>query len=148
MKKILIVAFCIILMCGLFAGCASSSGELKLDDFDIYENGKAVLKSNDFENNFESIEALQMYDFEGRKLETKRGIGLGSSAREVAEAYKGIKSPMLDANLTLEEYLESSNKAENYIAAFDMESGGKRYIINLSISGNVVEGISFMITDK
>ena len=132
-------------------GCGTG-GTLSLDDFNIYENGNIVMKSTDLESGSTYYSALQTDDFKGRALETKRGIKIGSSAREVAEAYKGIVSPVLyleagGEKLTLEEYLDAGNKEEDYIAAFDVENGGKRYILNFHIGGNAVEDISFLISE-
>ncbi len=51
---------------------------------------------------------MQIDDFKGRVLETKRGIKIGSSAREVAEVYKGLVSQFEAGGekFTLEEYEE------------------------------------------
>ncbi len=149
MKKALIVSLCVIIFCGVLTGC-SSSRNLKLDDFGIYEDGELVLESTDLESGLTSFDTLQNYDFEGRVLETKRGIKIGSSAREVAEAYKGITSSVLVTaeDITLEEYLDSGKAKEDgdYVAAFDLEDGENRYIINFHISGDVVTNITFLLS--
>jgi hypothetical protein len=84
--------FIIILLIFLATGCGSgSSNVLALDEFNIYENNKVVATSEEFSAHAFSVALNEEYgDYAGRDITTKRGIKLGSTSREVAEAYKGI----------------------------------------------------------
>ena len=73
---------------------------LGLDEFYIYEDGKPVLTTeemgetafsggNPYSEYFGERFEGQPYDLRGHTLETKRGIGIGSTIDEVVEAYDG-----------------------------------------------------------
>ena len=111
---------------------------LGLDEFYIYEDGKPVLTveelgGQDFgtddpysEYYGEKFEG-QPYDLRGHTLETKRGIGIGSTIDEVVEAYDGYafawsskESGKIDTfDLTIEQVAELAKAApENKMAGF------------------------------
>ncbi|MBC5648271.1 hypothetical protein [Christensenella tenuis] len=71
-----------------------------MDEFGVYEDGKAILTAEEigeggcgFGFNIPYSDALgeryagKEYDFRGRNITTKRGIGIGSTMEEVIEAY-------------------------------------------------------------
>ncbi|MEA4854739.1 MAG: hypothetical protein VB082_10780, partial [Christensenella sp.] len=71
-----------------------------LSEFDVYEDGKPVLTTEEMGEGFSFNEPYSShfgegylgieYDFSGRELSTKRGIHIGSTMEEVVEAYPDI----------------------------------------------------------
>ncbi|MEA4854422.1 MAG: hypothetical protein VB082_09145, partial [Christensenella sp.] len=71
-----------------------------LSEFDVYEDGKPVLTTEEMSEgfNFTKLKSTLLvekytgkeYDFSGRELSTKRGIHIGSTMEEVVEAYPDI----------------------------------------------------------
>ena len=123
MKRILaavtIVALCMALVgCGALSGIGAmlvGNGERSnfivdpslhvledMDEFGVYEDGKAILTAEEMENGggfnfgnpyseyFGGSYTGEPYDFRGRNITTKRGIGIGSTMEEVIEAYPDI----------------------------------------------------------
>ena len=73
-----------------------------IDEFGVYEDGKAILTVEEMENGggfnfgnpyseyFGESYTGEPYDFRGRNITTKRGIGIGSTMEEVIEAYPDV----------------------------------------------------------
>ena len=73
-----------------------------MDEFGVYEDGKAILTAEEMENGggfnfgnpyseyFGGSYTGEPYDFRGRNITTKRGIGIGSTMEEVIEAYPDV----------------------------------------------------------
>ncbi len=72
-----------------------------MDEFGVYEDGKAILTAEEmgkggginFNEPYSSYYDKYIgkeYDFRGRNITTKRGIGIGSTMEEVIEAYPDI----------------------------------------------------------
>ncbi|WP_353422904.1 hypothetical protein [Christensenella massiliensis] len=75
-----------------------------MDEFGVYEDGKAILMPEEmgdgmdigitfnkpYSEYFGEYYTGKEYDFRGRDITTKRGIGIGSTMEEVIEAYPDI----------------------------------------------------------
>ena len=75
-----------------------------MDEFGVYEDGKAILMPEEmgdgmdigitfnepYSEYFGKYYTGKEYDFRGRDITTKRGIGIGSTMEEVIEAYPDI----------------------------------------------------------
>ena len=100
-----------------------------VDDLNVYEDGKAILTTNKMGNTgfFFSKPYSEYqgdgymgepYDFQGHDLKTKRGIGVGSTIDEVAEAYADIGFALLmkegvdTFDISIEEIRDIVNKAK------------------------------------
>lgn len=112
---------------------------LKSDEYDAYENGKVAVPVAD------PYYMVLSFDFEfesrnGRVLETKRGIKIGSTVDEVADAYIGIPAKFYDLrvynNIALDAYIISNPQIyEEDDYAIEYETG--------FASGNLYTGIEF-----
>ncbi len=119
-KNAFVLVMCLVLI-GL-AGCAQQG--LALTDFDIYENGKLMLKAldyetsgggfSDYESRYIGFATAQRYDYVGRVLETKRGIKIGSTVREVVEAYSSIPASISVADYTIMDINDFLNNRSDY----------------------------------
>ncbi len=118
MKRIL-AAVTVVALCMAFVGCGgiflSKNDKEKfyvtdpslhvledMDEFGVYEDGKAILTAEEMENGggfnfgnpyseyFGGSYTGEPYDFRGRNITTKRGIGIGSTMEEVIEAYPDV----------------------------------------------------------
>jgi len=102
---------------------------LDADDFNVYEDGKAVLTTDEMGEygfNFQYPFSGHMredykgapYDFREQDIVTKRGIGVGSTINEVAAAYDDIGFALLmkegvdTFDISIEEIREIVNKAK------------------------------------
>jgi hypothetical protein len=75
-----------------------------MDEFGVYEDGKAILMPEEmgdgmdrgitfnepYSGYFGEYYTGKEYDFRGRNITTKRGIGIGSTMEEVIEAYPDV----------------------------------------------------------
>lgn len=115
MKKILIVFIVFVIFC--FAGCgAGSNGVLAVDEFNIYENNKMIATPEEFTVHSFSIAIKEGGNYAGRDITSKRGIKIGSTVRELAEAYKGVPalisvsgSTEVSKNIPYNEFLEKNS---------------------------------------
>ena len=118
MKKNMIRMAGLALSLFLMAGCSGGRGNMSEKDFDIYENGKciatieeAVEKDKDGFHTFDySREGRKLYP--GLELETRRGIGIGSTIQEMTEAYSGILVRYLGPE---NEKIEASRHSEDIL---------------------------------
>ncbi|MBC5648243.1 hypothetical protein [Christensenella tenuis] len=91
MKRVLYSVAAVLIMAGVFTGCGDSgsngSGVLQTDEYGVYEDGKCIAMAEELDTPF-FFEIEMQYDYKGRELSTKRGIKIGSTVRELADAYK------------------------------------------------------------
>ncbi len=91
MKKMICLALCFLFL----AGC-SGVRSLTEEDFAFYEKGKCIAKLEEVVKMNEYGIRVFDYSQEGRNLfpdrvlETRRGIKIGSTIREITEAYSGL----------------------------------------------------------
>lgn len=102
---------------------------LDADDFDVYEDGKAILVTEEMSGcyfNEPYSEQLgekytgEPYDLRGRDITTKRGIRIGSTMEEVEQAYGGVGFATPDEDpekvnvfdIPIEEVAERAKKAK------------------------------------
>ena len=120
LAAVTVVALCMALVgCGALSGIASvftGNGDRDyyvtdpslhvledMDEFGVYEDGKAILRPEEMGGGgflfdephsgrySEDYNYLgKEYDFRGRDITTKRGIGIGSTMEEVIEAYPDV----------------------------------------------------------
>ena len=119
LRKRILAAVTVVALCMAFVGCGgiflSKNDKEKfyvtdpslhvledMDEFGVYEDGKAILTAEEMENGggfnfgnpyseyFGGSYTGEPYDFRGRNITTKRGIGIGSTMEEVIEAYPDV----------------------------------------------------------
>lgn len=137
MKKFIYVLV-IVLFIFVLSGCSGvSSGVLPEEEYYVYENGKLIAASTEFEQNLFIFEVEQKYNYSGRDLTTKRGIKIGSTIRELADAYKDVPARIMGSEISeiveipFNEYLE---KASEY-------NIGNKY--NVLISSYIIDNKQF-----
>lgn len=100
MKKMICLALCMFLMAGCAGtntGTGTSGDPLTEEDFAIYEEGKCIATVEEIMEANESGMRSFVYSwdgeelFPGRILETKRGVRINSTLRELAESYSGLR---------------------------------------------------------
>lgn len=153
MKKNMICMAGLALSLFLMAGCSGGRGNISEKDFDIYENGKCIATIEEVEEADE--DGCRFFDylwdgeklFSDRELETKRGIQIGSTVRELAEAYSGIFMRYRNSGESSEnEYLLVDDFLKQ-IADYDT----KEYKLNLTrwiIHDNFMDGLEAEIYVK
>jgi len=91
MKRVLYSVAAVLIMAVVFTGCGDSgsngSGVLQTDEYGVYEDGKCIAMAEELDTPF-IFENEMQYDYKGRELSTKRGIKIGSTVRELVDAYK------------------------------------------------------------
>ncbi|MDL2238180.1 hypothetical protein LJC56_10220 [Christensenellaceae bacterium OttesenSCG-928-K19] len=133
-----VLAICLMALCVLCVACAHANDEqpLAIEEFSAYEEGEAVM---DMHQHFSvDFSAPWMEGKEDAVLQTNRGIGLGSSASDVAQAYNGITAEILVETddplgryMTLEEYLEKKDSfVTDEIVALAYDYGAVYYTID------------------
>ena len=117
----------------VLSGCSGvsssvSPGILPEEEYYVYENGELIVTASEFEQKLFIFEIEQKYNYEGRIFTTKRGIKIGSTIRELADAYKDVPARIMGSNtyeifeMPFHEYLE---KASEY-------NIGNKYIVLIS----------------
>lgn len=149
MKRILALGLCVMLAIALVGCNGASTDGLQISDFDVYENGKVAVNHKAFKGN--SLPFTD--DSEGRALETSRGVKIGSTARDVAEAYDGIATSRLTQsdtqNITFSEFLQNREKYDNGNATESYRDYAVWYII-CDVDGKIMNLADFenMVKEK
>lgn len=96
-------------------GKTNSSSLLPEDEYDVYADGELLISVSNQYTAIVSFELDQDYAYEGYTLQTKRGIQIGSTMDEVAQAYKGIPADIFDSDtyepVALDVYIENNPDA-------------------------------------
>lgn len=85
--KTFLIAGGIIIIIAIIFIVRSQSSSLTKDDFGVYEHGKQIINADDIEY----TEYFRYLEEDGREPETKRGIKIGSTVRELSNAYNNEK---------------------------------------------------------
>ncbi len=116
---------------------------LTKEDFDIYEDGKCILKKENFENNAFFFANELTENYAERELETKRGIKIGSTAQELAEAYGDIVSDSIGKSkkegITYAEFLANQEEYDN---------GEKNHDYIVTYTGEMIDGVFNVVTES
>ncbi len=121
---------------------------LSEEDFDLYEDGKRILGIEDYEVGWFEFaseqEGIYSDEYKGRTLETKRGIKIGSTPQEIAEAYGDIVPLIIDKSkkegISYAEFLANEEEYDNG------EENELGYLI--IYAGEMIDGVFNELTEE
>lgn len=84
------------------------------EEYGVYENGECIALPEEMGGFFQFSEEAQSA-YKERELSTKRGIKIGSTARELAKAYKEyeFEIPAVEKTITTDEFMDNMSEYHN-----------------------------------
>lgn len=123
----------IIILSSLLSGCNVNT-TLKLDEFDLYSNGKLEKTVSDIGNGESIFISFDQFNIEN--VETKRGLQVGDNTDKVIQLYGKVKGNILFSDYTtLNEYSNSIEYDEDFFISY-----------NVTLLNGVVETDSEILT--
>lgn len=134
-KTILIMLICLLALTTI--GCSFSEAKkttyLEKEEFYIYEDGNLIEESKEPRYSSVGFHKLLENNLERRKLETKRGIVIGSKAEEIAIKYKDVLCSVIfdiDNQFYSNVYNSFPEQPENLIPDLQNRVSSEKQVLN------------------